>query len=85
MDRSPLADAERAIRELRSMEVEKLRPSVDESALDGLKFSACLPVELGYPDAGGAPGRSGRGAARSGTRILRRSWRVEADGRRTAS
>ncbi len=42
-----LEDAEQAIRELRSIAVEALRPSIDETALDGLKFSACLPVELG--------------------------------------
>ena len=42
-----LEDAGQAIRALRSMDVATLRPSIDETALDGLKFSACLPVELG--------------------------------------
>jgi ATP-dependent Lhr-like helicase len=39
-------DAERAIRELRNADEQTLCPSVDESALAGLKFSACLPVAL---------------------------------------
>jgi ATP-dependent Lhr-like helicase len=42
-----LEDAERAIRELRNVDAKTLCPSIDESALIGLKFSACLPVELG--------------------------------------
>ena len=41
-----LEDAEGAIRELRNVDPETLRPSIDESGLIGLKFSACLPVEL---------------------------------------
>ncbi len=41
-----LEDAEQAIRELRMVDPQTLNPSVDESALAGLKFSACLPVEL---------------------------------------
>ena len=42
-----LEDAEQAIRELRNVDAKTLCPSIDESALIGLKFSACLPVELG--------------------------------------
>ena len=42
-----LEDAEQAIRELRNLDAQTLSPSIDESALIGLKFSACLPVELG--------------------------------------
>ena len=42
-----LDDAEQAIRELRNVDAKTLYPSIDESALLGLKFSACLPVELG--------------------------------------
>ncbi len=44
---SRLEDAEQAIRELRNVDPKTLCPSIDESALIGLKFSACLPVELG--------------------------------------
>jgi ATP-dependent Lhr-like helicase len=42
-----LEDAERVLRELRHWDAQTLSPSIDESALIGLKFSACLPVELG--------------------------------------
>ncbi len=35
-----------AITELRARAVETLRPAVDEKAIDGLKFSECLPVAL---------------------------------------
>jgi ATP-dependent helicase Lhr and Lhr-like helicase len=42
-----LEDAEQAIRELRNVDAKTLGPSIDESALIGLKFSACLPDELG--------------------------------------
>jgi ATP-dependent Lhr-like helicase len=42
-----LEDAEQAIRELRNVDAKTLCPSIDERALIGLKFSACLPVELG--------------------------------------
>ncbi len=42
-----LEDAEQAIRDLRNVDAKTLCPSIDESALIGLKFSACLPVELG--------------------------------------
>ncbi len=38
--------AEEAIRKLRGVDVQALRPSIDESALTGLKFSACLPVAM---------------------------------------
>ncbi len=41
-----LEDAEHAIQELRKLDPESLCPSIDETALVGLKFSACLPVEL---------------------------------------
>ncbi len=41
-----LEDAEAAIRELRNVDVRTLCPSIDERALTGLKFSACLPVEI---------------------------------------
>ena len=41
-----LEDAERALRELTSVGPRTLRPMIDESGLIGLKFSACLPVEL---------------------------------------
>jgi ATP-dependent helicase Lhr and Lhr-like helicase len=39
--------AEQAIRELRNLDAQTLSPSIDESALIGLKFSACLPIESG--------------------------------------
>jgi ATP-dependent helicase Lhr and Lhr-like helicase len=42
-----LEKAEQAIREMRNVDPETLSPSIDESALIGLKFSACLPTELG--------------------------------------
>jgi ATP-dependent Lhr-like helicase len=41
-----LEDAEQAIRELRNVDPQALVPLIDESGLIGLKFSACLPVEL---------------------------------------
>jgi ATP-dependent Lhr-like helicase len=45
---SPLAlDAiQQAIQEVRSQDVTSLRPSIDEGAIEGLKFSECLPGHL---------------------------------------
>lgn len=37
---------EQALRELRSGDVSQMRAAVDEQAIAGLKFSACLPDEL---------------------------------------
>ena len=37
---------ERAIAEIRQHNVTVMRPAVDEAAIDGLKFSDCLPIEL---------------------------------------
>lgn len=37
----------RAIEEVRSKDSSKLMPTVDEAALGGLKFSECLPENLG--------------------------------------
>ena len=41
-----LQDIERVIGEIRQHDVSAMRPAVDEAAIDGLKFSECLPVEL---------------------------------------
>lgn len=41
-----LDDIERAIAEIRQHNVTDMRPAVDEAAIDGLKFSECLPIEL---------------------------------------
>jgi ATP-dependent helicase Lhr and Lhr-like helicase len=41
-----LEAAEEAIRKLTNVDAQALRPWIDESALTGLKFSACLPVEM---------------------------------------
>jgi ATP-dependent helicase Lhr and Lhr-like helicase len=46
-DGARLEDAEQAIRALRNLDAQTLSPSIDESALIGLKFSACLPVDSG--------------------------------------
>ncbi|HVC93473.1 MAG TPA: DEAD/DEAH box helicase [Pirellulales bacterium] len=43
----PLADNERAIEAIRARSADQLLPNVDEAALNGLKFSECLPKELG--------------------------------------
>jgi ATP-dependent Lhr-like helicase len=43
----PLDDVERAIMELRSCDQDELLPAVDPQALEGLKFSDCLPQRLG--------------------------------------
>ena len=39
-----LQDVERAIGEIRQRDITDMRPTVDEDAIDGLKFSECLPV-----------------------------------------
>ena len=41
-----LQDVERAIEAIRQHDVAAMRPVVDEAAIDGLKFSECLPIEL---------------------------------------
>ena len=41
-----LSEAERAVRRVRAGEVPLCSPAVDEQALDGLKFSVCLPKDL---------------------------------------
>jgi len=44
--RLTLDDIEAAMAVLRRSEVDGVRPVVDESVVDGLKFSACLPTEM---------------------------------------
>jgi ATP-dependent Lhr-like helicase len=41
-----LQDVERAIVQLRQRDATDMRPAIDEAAIDGLKFSECLPTEL---------------------------------------
>ncbi len=41
-----LQDVQRAIFQLRRQDVTAMRPAIDEAAIDGLKFSECLPTEL---------------------------------------
>jgi len=41
-----LHDVERAIGAIRQQDVAGMRPAVDAAAIDGLKFSECLPIEL---------------------------------------
>jgi ATP-dependent Lhr-like helicase len=41
-----LQDVERAIEAIRLHEIAAMRPAVDEAAIEGLKFSECLPIEL---------------------------------------
>lgn len=41
-----LQDVEGAIREIRGWNVIEMRPSIDEAAIEGLKFSECLPTAL---------------------------------------
>jgi ATP-dependent Lhr-like helicase len=41
-----LLDIEQAIASLRSQDVTSMYPAVDELAIDGLKFSECLPTDL---------------------------------------
>lgn len=40
------AELQNALGELRTRAVEELRPTVDDRAIDGLKFSECLPIDL---------------------------------------
>jgi ATP-dependent Lhr-like helicase len=41
-----LATVERAVRELASRDPSAISPEIEEAALEGLKFAACLPREL---------------------------------------
>ena len=41
-----LQDVEQAIAAIRQHDVVEMRPAVDEAAIDGLKFSDCLPIDL---------------------------------------
>ncbi|QDU98795.1 DEAD/DEAH box helicase [Lignipirellula cremea] len=41
-----LQDVESAIEAIRQCDVAEMRPAVDEAAIEGLKFSECLPVDL---------------------------------------
>lgn len=41
-----LQDVEQAIGAIRQCDVAEMRPAVDEAAVDGLKFSECLPIDL---------------------------------------
>ncbi len=41
-----LQDVEHAIGAIRQHDVAEMRPAVDEAAIDGLKFSECLPIDL---------------------------------------
>ena len=41
-----LQNVEQAIEAIRQHDVADMRPSVDEAAVDGLKFSECLPIEF---------------------------------------
>jgi len=41
-----LEDIQSAIKEVRLKDIASLRPSIDEEAINGLKFSACLPDHL---------------------------------------
>ena len=43
----PLDTVQRAIDQLRSCDLQTLLPTVDPAALEGLKFSDCLPPGLG--------------------------------------
>lgn len=42
------ADVRRAVDEIRKKAVEEMRPVVDERAIEGLKFSECLPITLAH-------------------------------------
>lgn len=46
LSQADATDLERAIDQLRSRDVAQLRPAVDERAIDGLKFSACLSSDI---------------------------------------
>jgi len=37
---------EHALQDLRDGDFEEMRPAVEEQAIEGLKFSACLPMEM---------------------------------------
>lgn len=41
-----LQDIERAIEAIRQRDVADMRPAIEEGAINGLKFSECLPIEL---------------------------------------
>ena len=41
-----LQDVERAIGAIRQYDIAEMRPAVDESAIQGLKFSECLPMDF---------------------------------------
>ena len=41
-----LQDAEAAINTIKTRDVAEMYPAIDEAAIDGLKFSECLPVDL---------------------------------------
>lgn len=41
-----LADAESAVAQLRKREIADMQPAVDERAIEGLKFSECLPMNM---------------------------------------
>jgi ATP-dependent Lhr-like helicase len=43
---SNLQDVERAIDAIRQRNVTEMRPAVDQAAIEGLKFSECLPIDL---------------------------------------
>ena len=42
----PVGDVEQAIGKLRAREVEECRPNIDPAAVEGLKFSECLPLKF---------------------------------------
>ena len=44
--RLPLDEIHKAVKEVRSQDVASIRPFVDEDAVEGLKFSECLPAHL---------------------------------------
>lgn len=41
-----LAEFQNAVGELQTREVQSLRPMIDDRAIEGLKFSECLPIDL---------------------------------------
>jgi ATP-dependent Lhr-like helicase len=44
--RLSLDDIQQAVKEVRSRDVASIRPVIDEDAIEGLKFSECLPNHL---------------------------------------
>ena len=42
------AELQKALDELRTKAVEEMRPAVDDRAIEGLKFSECLPITLAH-------------------------------------